>query len=99
MSHIENKPPHGKWQANQPENDRKRAKDRMGPLRYVDFQTVLLAPVVFIASHPTEAAHFDLALTYEEVAAYVPEFKIGAVSGDAQPKSPNPNLDGTRLGP
>jgi hypothetical protein len=79
--YIENKPPHGKWRPNQPENYRKRAIDRMRSLRYVDFQTILLAPTVFIARHPMEAAHFDMVLTYEEVAAYVPEFRIEPVYG------------------
>lgn len=79
--HIENKPPHGKWRPNQPENYRKRAENRKGPLRYTDFQTALLAPAAFVAKHPNEVVHFDITLTYEEVAAYVPEFKIEAILG------------------
>ena len=76
--HVENKPPHGKWRPNQPENYRKRAQDRMVPWRYADFQTVLLAPAAFISLHQAEAAHFDLRLTYEEVSAWIHEFTIAA---------------------
>ena len=72
--HIENKPDHRSWEPDQPENYRKRAFNRMAAWRYVDFQTVLLAPVSFVARWPVEAAHFDLTMTYEEVGLYVPAF-------------------------
>ncbi len=74
--HIENKPPHGQWRRNQPENYQIRAENRMGPLRYTSYQTVLLAPSKFIVKHRPEAAHFELWLSYEDVSMYVPEFKL-----------------------
>lgn len=74
--HIENKPPHGKWRRNQPENYRKRAENRMGALHYTSYQTVLLAPALFIVRHRIEAAHFELWLAYEDVATYIPDFKV-----------------------
>ena len=48
----------------------------MRPWRYVDFQTVLLAPSTFIDRPPVEVAHFDLALSYEDVTIFVPEFAM-----------------------
>jgi hypothetical protein len=74
--HIENKTAHSKWEPDQAKNYRKRAMNRMKPLRYADFQTVLVAPASFIDKHPTEAAEFDLLLIYEEVGVFVPEFRI-----------------------
>jgi hypothetical protein len=50
----------------------------MATWRYVDFQTVLLAPASFIARHPTEAGHFELVISYEDVSAFVPEFAVRA---------------------
>lgn len=76
--HIENKPAHRKWEPNQAENYRKRALDRMKRWRYVDFQTILLAPSAFVGRHHVEAASFDLVLSYEEVGSFVPEFAIEA---------------------
>jgi hypothetical protein len=72
--HIENKPHHGKWEPDQAKNYRTRASDRMKEWRYCDFQTVLLAPVSFVARHPGDAAYFDLVISYEEVGAFIPEF-------------------------
>ena len=72
--HIENKPDHRKWEPDQVENYSKRAVNRMTSWRYIDFQTVLLAPFSFVQRHPCEASQFQLTLTYEEVGAFVPEF-------------------------
>lgn len=80
--HIENKPNHRKWEPDQPENYRKRAENRKSAWRYVDYQIVLLAPVLFIARYPVEAAQFDLLISYEDVAAFIPEF-AGAGAGVA----------------
>ena len=79
--HIENKPAHGKWEPDQAPNYLKRAVNRMKPWRYVDFQTVLLAPVSFIRRHPAEVSHFQLTISYEEVGAFAPEFAAEADSG------------------
>jgi hypothetical protein len=72
--HIENKPAHRKWEPNQAENYRRRATHKMKAWDYVDFQTVLLAPSVFVNRHAVEAAHFDFVLLYEDVGPFVPEF-------------------------
>jgi hypothetical protein len=72
--HIENKPPWGLWEPHQPENYRKRAANRMGNWRYVDFQVVLIAPISLIAESASELDHFDIAVSYEVLSAFVPEF-------------------------
>jgi hypothetical protein len=79
--HVENKPDHGKWEQDQAKNYQTRAINRMKEWRYCDFQTVLLAPVSFVARHPCDIAHFDLVISYEEVSAFIPEFT-----------EPNPSL-------
>ena len=76
--HIENKTAHRKWEPNQAENYRKRATNRMKAWRYVDFQTILLAPSAFVCRHPAEATSFDVVLLYEDVGAFVPEFASAA---------------------
>jgi hypothetical protein len=72
--HIENKPPWGRWEAEQPENYRKRAANRMSNWRYVDFQAVLIAPISFIAGSLSELDHFDIAVSYEALSTSAPEF-------------------------
>jgi hypothetical protein len=72
--HIENKPPQGVWEPHQPENYRKRAANRMSNWRYVDFQVVLIAPTSFIAASISELDHFDIAVSYEALSVFVPEF-------------------------
>jgi hypothetical protein len=72
--HIENKPPFGLWEPQQPENYCKRAANRMSNWRYVDFQVVLIAPVSFIARSISELDHFDIAVSYEALSEFVPEF-------------------------
>ena len=52
--HIENKPLHGTWQPGEAEGYRLRAEHCMAKWRYVDFQTVLLAPAQFIERYPEE---------------------------------------------
>jgi hypothetical protein len=73
--HIENKPDHGKWEQNQAENYKKRALNRMSAWRYVDFQTVLIAPESFIARSSEEAMHFNVLVSYEEIRTFIPEFR------------------------
>lgn len=72
--HIENKPAHRKWEPNQAENYRRRATCKMGDWNYVDFQTLLLAPSVFVERHTAETALFDLVISYEDVGKFIPEF-------------------------
>lgn len=76
--YIENKPDHQGWEPSQAENYRKRALDRMLKWRYVDFQTVLLASRDFISRSAAEAAHFDVLITYEDVARFVPAFAVAS---------------------
>lgn len=72
--HIENKPDHRKWEPGQASNYRKRDLDRMSKWRYVDFQTMLIAPTSFISRFPLETSAFELAISYEEIAAFAPGF-------------------------
>ncbi len=72
--HIENKPAHGKWQPNQPENYKKRAENRMGKWKHDDYQTALIAPQSFIDAHPEAVALFGFVVSYEEISPFVPEF-------------------------
>jgi hypothetical protein len=72
--HIENKPAHRAWEPLQAENYRRRALDRMTTWRYVDFQTVLLAPQSLLERCQAEAAHFDVVISYEQVMPFVPVF-------------------------
>ena len=81
--HIENKPDHRTWEPNQVENYEKRARYRMKKWNYIEFQTVLLAPVSFLERHKAEAAQFDVLLSYEEVGDFVPEFKVAAQKADS----------------
>jgi hypothetical protein len=89
---IENKPAHRGWEPDQAANYLKRAVNRMKAWRYIDFQTVLLAPAAFVQQHPTEASHFHLTISYEEVGAFVPEF---AAAVEARPPF-EPRLSGGR---
>jgi hypothetical protein len=74
--HIENKPAHGKWEPFQPENYRKRAMDRMSKWQYVEFQTVLIAPLSVIERSPLEIGHFDITISYEDISKFVPPFGV-----------------------
>jgi hypothetical protein len=75
--HIEDKPPHGKFTPNQYLNYKQRAVCMAKQAKYMDysdFATVLLAPSAFIASHMPKVSHFDCAIPYESVAAFIPLF-------------------------
>jgi hypothetical protein len=65
---------HGMWRKGQAEQYRRRALNRMLPWRYVDFQTALIAPTLFIARWPLEVGHFDVTVSYEDISAFVPTF-------------------------
>lgn len=71
-----NKPDHGIWGKGQAENYRKRALNRMSAWRYVDFQTALIAPFLFIARCPVEVGRFDVVVSYEDISAFIPEFNV-----------------------
>jgi hypothetical protein len=72
--HIENKPLHGKWRPHQPESYPKRAENRAAKLGYAKFQTALIAPLSFIERWPREANLFDIRISYEDIAKFVPQF-------------------------
>lgn len=78
--HIENKLGGGAFTQLQPEMYPQRAehwkndKKRGG---YADFDTVLLAPLVFKERNAEQAALFGCFISHEDIAAYIPEFKQG----------------------
>jgi hypothetical protein len=75
--HIENKPAHGKFEPEQPENYHRRAAMLAGRakyLKYETFQTILLTPQAFFAAHTDRCLIFDQVIFYEEIAAFVPAF-------------------------
>jgi hypothetical protein len=74
--HIENKPPHGKWQPGQADNYARRGEDRMHKWQHQDFDTALIAPLSFIEREASEVAKFGFVITYEELALFIPEFGI-----------------------
>ena len=77
--HIENKPDHGKWMTDQARNYRRRAFNRMEKWRYVDFQTILMAPRGFIERFPRDVAEFVVVLSYEDIRSVAPEFGLVGV--------------------
>lgn len=75
--HIENKPPSGKLSFTQASGYRRRAifkANTPGWLSYVDFETILLAPLAFIEANRESANQFDRTISYESVALFVPLF-------------------------
>lgn len=88
--HVENKPPNRMWEPQQPENYRKRAEDRKSKWRYVDYQTALIAPLSFLNRWPREVEQFDIAISYEEIANFVPEFGRACTGIDVDPTEPQP---------
>jgi hypothetical protein len=80
--HIENKPAHRKWEPDQAASYRKRALNRQGKWKHSDHQVALIAPAPFIAEcYDKEAAFFDLAVPYECIGRYLPEFASAADLG------------------
>lgn len=80
--HIENKPPHGKIDLRQAADYRRRAihwarKEQY--LSYGEFETILMAPATFIQANTACARQFDMTLSYEDLAAWIPFF---AINGD-----------------
>jgi hypothetical protein len=76
--HIEDKPPHGKFTANQYRNYKRRGEFMAGKPEYMDyskFTTILLAPKRFFDKHHDEALHFDCFISYESIAQIIPLFE------------------------
>ena len=66
--HIENKPPHGVFRKEQPENYKPRAVFMSGKIEYMnydDFCTIILAPKDFLANNKDMINHFDETISYE----------------------------------
>jgi len=72
--HIENKLTNSTWQAYQAENYKIRGEARKSSYDYVDFQTILLAPKIFIDAWPAQVAQFDVIITHEALSVFIPEF-------------------------
>lgn len=81
--HIEDKPGDGILTFRQASDYRRRAifmarKERY--LSYEDFETILIAPQIFLDSHADCRAQFDRAISYEALAQQIPLFS-NAVGG------------------
>lgn len=75
--HIENKPPSGSLSFQQACGYRRRATFKAnspGWLSYIDFETLLLAPLSFIDVNREAASQFDRTISYESTAQFVPVF-------------------------
>jgi hypothetical protein len=75
--HVENKRDNYKFNPGQAAAYAPRARhmlNRPDYLSHSDFQTVLLAPVAFRNRYAAEADLFDIFISYEEVARFIPQF-------------------------
>jgi hypothetical protein len=73
--HIEDKPPHGKFEPNQHVNYGRRAKHMANNPNYMDYgdyATILIAPESFLAKNAAEVGHFDTRISYESIASEIP---------------------------
>lgn len=76
--HIENKLSGGKFTKLQPEMYAARALKWMRDPKYGNYdiaKTVLIAPNTFLAKNATEAQKFDVSISHEELAAYLPSLQ------------------------
>ena len=76
--HIENKPPDGTLLIGQAACYRPRAAFKAFEpnwLNYSDFETILVASREFLLAHGEACHQFDVAVSYEDVAAFVPLFQ------------------------
>ena len=76
--HIENKPPHGSFREQQPENYHHRALFMSKKEKYMNYDmfcTVLLAPESFMKLNSDKTKYFDSLLSYEAVGQYIPLFE------------------------
>ena len=79
--HIENKPARGVLRLEQGAAYRPRAAFKaFDPawLNYSDFETILMAPKIFIEANLESAGQFDRCITYEDVGLFVPLFREAA---------------------
>ncbi len=86
--HVENKIGSGKFTHNQPQMYAQRAaqwKGRPEYKNYTDFITVLIAPEIFRARYPEQAAMFDKYVSHESLAARLPEFASAGRNMTASP--------------
>jgi hypothetical protein len=77
--HIENKRATGSFTPYQADLYRARAMAWRGNETYGDYEeweTVIVAPEAFLKRHPYDASKFDRQISYEALAAHVPEFRL-----------------------
>ena len=75
--HIENKKDNGSFAIGQAEAYKIRAQhmaNKSEYLDYVDFETILVAPLSFKDRYPAPCELFDRFISYEEICKFVPEF-------------------------
>lgn len=84
--HIENKLAAGVFTKLQPELYAARAAAWVGNPKYrsyVDFETILVAPLVFYNRNLADAKKFDRYISHEEISLFLPIFGEGCLSGQA----------------
>lgn len=84
--HVENKPPSGSITLDQAQRYRQRAafmahKPRW--LDYAEFETLLIAPRLFLDRNTDAVAYFDRAIDYESIAPFAPLFGDALITTDA----------------
>lgn len=75
--HIENKLANSTFTKRQPESYAFRARHMMNKPRYLyysDFETVLMAPLIFQSTYRSKCGLFDRYISHEDIANFVPEF-------------------------
>jgi len=75
--HIENKLGNGKFEPYQPESYQLRAKHWLNSPKYgnySDFDTVLVAPNIFLSRNGERSRLFGASISYEEISDYLPVF-------------------------
>ena len=85
--HIENKCDTYKFNPGQAAAYAPRARymlNRADYLLHSDYQTVLLAPVAFCNRYSAEADLFDIFISYEEVARFIPKFTAALPSSNIE---------------
>lgn len=77
--HIENKQPRDRLRPGQAALYHRRAVEWLGVAKwadYSDYRTMLIAPAAYHSGAEAECAIFDAFASYEEVAAFVPEYRL-----------------------
>ena len=81
--HLENKTPAMRgFRPNQPQDYQERATDWLNTPKwgsYRDFEIGIIAPLVFRAANKAECDVFHRFLSYEEIAAWIPEFAASGI--------------------